>query len=108
MQFLNRVKNAGRRLNAPLIGFPGLPLTNSTVRQNLNDPDLQFRTLKALHGRFDFDIVFPMMDLTVEAEALGAEIDWETDENPSVRGILIPDVEKAERLAIPAIGEDNR
>lgn len=108
MQFLDVVKHAGRRLNAPLIGFPGLPLTESTVRENLNDPALQAKTIKALHGRFPFDIVFPMMDLTVESEAFGAEIDWELDEMPSIRGILVSDMAQAEALKVPEIGVGNR
>lgn len=108
MKFVGQVRNAGRRLNAPLIGFPGLELTGTTIRENLNDSALQSRTLRELHRRFDFDIVFPMMDLTVESEALGADIDWETDEMPTIRGILVPDMAAAASLKVPEVGRGNR
>ncbi len=108
MKFVDQVKHAGRRLNAPLIGFPGMLLNGTTIRENLNNSGLQALTIKTLHHRFDFDIVFPMMDLTVESEALGGNIDWDADEMPTIRGIFVSDLEGAHALKVPEIGEDNR
>lgn len=108
MQFADYVRMAGRPMVAPLAGFPGITLTNSTIAENLRDARLQTRTITALHSLVDFDIVFPMMDLTVESEALGAEVDWETDEMPTVHKPIVATLEDVEALRVPVVGHGNR
>lgn len=108
MKFAEYIQGVGRPLVAPLAGFPGCVLTESTVFQNLHDGLLQARTITALHNEVDFDIVFPMMDLTVEAEALGASVNWHVNELPSVTGIRIVSTEDAESLVVPEIGVGHR
>jgi uroporphyrinogen decarboxylase len=106
--FREYVIGVGRRLAAPLLGFPGTELTGTTVAENLRDSALQAETLIALNKSVDFDIIFPMMDLTVETEALGGRVSWDTDEMPTIRGISVESREDAESLVIPEIGECNR
>ncbi len=108
MTFLSEVKRSKRILCAPFASFPGIVLTKSTVKENLNDGKLQAETVIALQKVCDFDIIFPMMDLTVEAEALGAQINWEIDELPAVVGKIIVDENDVKNLYIPEIGEGNR
>lgn len=93
---------------APLAGFPGIALTKSSIAENLTCSALQSVTLTSMHRLVDFDIIFPMMDLTVESEALGAKVDWETDEMPTVDGIIVQSMEDADKITIPEIGEGNR
>jgi len=69
---------------APLVGFPGRKLTNSTVRENLHDENTQLRTLLAIEKEFQPDIVFNFMDLSVEAEAVGLKVDFPEDDTPNV------------------------
>lgn len=106
--FSEYVINAGRRLVAPLMGFPGIELTSTTVAENLRDSSIQAETLIALNKTVDFDIIFPMMDLTVETEALGGRVSWDTDEMPTIHGISVENKEDADLLVIPQIGEGNR
>lgn len=108
MRFAELIASYGRPLSAPLCGFPGIVLTNTTVAENLSDGELQARTITALHRAAGFDIVFPMMDLTVEAEALGAHVDWELDELPAVVGKVVETRDDAESIVVPEIGERNR
>ncbi|MHB0998835.1 MAG: uroporphyrinogen decarboxylase family protein [Armatimonadota bacterium] len=108
MRFIDTFNNSGKIWKAPLAGFPGIVLTNSTVADNLHNGSLQAETLIALHKAVDFDIVFPMMDLTVESEALGAAINWSIDELPAVTGIKVASMEDAEALVVPEIGDGNR
>ncbi|MEN6583071.1 MAG: uroporphyrinogen decarboxylase family protein [Armatimonadota bacterium] len=98
----------GRTLSAPLAGFPGVTLTGSTVAENLQDGALQSRTLIALNKEVDFDIIFPMMDLTVETEALGGTVDWKTDEMPTVRGNSVETMDDVNAIVVPKIGDGNR
>jgi len=61
-------------LTAPLIGLPGVRLTNTKVSENYEDADIQFRSLKALHDKYRPNFMFNMMDLSLEAESLGLKI----------------------------------
>ena len=79
------MSNQEQKIVAPLLGAPGTKLTNTTLKQNLTDADIQFQSLNALYKRFKPDIMLPFMDLTVEAEALGLKIDFPENDNPSIR-----------------------
>jgi len=62
---------AGRRLVAPLMGFPGLRLTGSTIKLAQQNYGEHYKVLRMLVKKFNPDIIFPLMDLSVEANALG-------------------------------------
>lgn len=73
-EFAERARAAardGRRLVAPLMGFPGLALTGSSIKLAQQNYGEHYRVLKALADRFEPDVIFPLMDLAVEANALG-------------------------------------
>jgi len=101
-------KAAKRRLVIPLVGFPGVRLTASTVKQNLFDSKLQFRTISALVEKFDLDIVFFMMDLTVEAEALGIPVEFVENEAPFVKEYPIKSILDLGNYSIPDPEKDGR
>jgi uroporphyrinogen decarboxylase len=69
----------------PLLGAPGARLTGTKLRENLTDVEIQFNSLSRLMEEFQPDGIFFMMDLTVEAEALGLEIGFPEDGNPYVK-----------------------
>lgn len=108
MGFAEYVKSAGRPLLAPLAGFPGTVFTQTTVKENLESAEVQSKTLTELHKAVQLDIVFPMMDLTVESEAFGATINWEMDALPAVTGVKVETQEDADALAVPEVGVGNR
>ena len=41
------------------MGIPGIQLTNTTIKKNLEDADMQFETVKKLKETFEPDIMFP-------------------------------------------------
>ncbi|MBU0991895.1 MAG: uroporphyrinogen decarboxylase family protein [Proteobacteria bacterium] len=69
---------------APLIGFPGRILTGTTIRKNLSDAGTHLGTLSAIEAAFDPDIIFYMMDLSVEADSLGIRVDFPDEKSPTV------------------------
>ncbi len=73
-----------RRLIAPLMGYPGAQLTNSTLKQNGFNSELHYRSIYKLVERFNPDVIFPMMDLSVEAGAIGLQIRYPLEESASV------------------------
>lgn len=73
-----------RPLTIPLIGVAGTQFTDYTVKQNLMNSKIQAETLENIYEKFRPDGLFTFMDLTVEAEALGLEINFPDNDTPSV------------------------
>ena len=61
----------GRRLVAPLMGFPGVELIGSNIKLAQQNFGEHYKAIKKLADVFSPDIVFPLMDLSVEANAIG-------------------------------------
>jgi len=68
----------------PLMGVNGIHLGKNSLKENLFDANIQFETIKNMANKFKPDGMFAIMDLTVEAEALGLKIKYEDNESPSV------------------------
>jgi len=60
----------GRRLVAPLLGLPGVRLSGTNVKLAQQNASEHFRVIKTIVDSFSPDVVFPLMDLSVEANAL--------------------------------------
>ncbi len=102
-QWLDRLKAEKKPL--PLLSFPGMRfLGDVKVRQLVCDSRLQAGCMKAVADRVDAAAAVSFMDLSVEAEAFGAETLFSDDDVPAVTGALITDEEEAEALAVPAVG----
>jgi uroporphyrinogen decarboxylase len=71
-------------LVSPLVGYPGARLTGTTVRENVFDAAIHTNTIRQLWEEYQYDIVFPMMDLAVEAGALGLRVRYPENESPTV------------------------
>ena len=74
----------GRRPIMPLMGYPGLNYTGSTVKQNQFNHAAQYKTISRLYDRFRPDAMMFLMDLSVEASALGLPVRFPLDETPTV------------------------
>jgi uroporphyrinogen decarboxylase len=61
----------GQRLTCPLMGFPGLQLVDSNIKLAQQNYGEHYKVLESLVKRFNPDVIFPLMDLSVEANALG-------------------------------------
>jgi len=60
----------GRRLIAPLLGLPGVRLSGTNVKLAQQNASEHFKVIKKITDAFSPDVVFPLMDLSVEANAL--------------------------------------
>lgn len=88
-QLIDTVKGWGRQMVIPLMGFPGIQLNGSNLKQNTFNWGTQFSTVFALQRRFRPDGIFFFMDLSVEASALGLPVRFPLDESPSVERHLV-------------------
>lgn len=92
------------KLPLPILTFPVIQLMGITVRELISDSATQAQAMKLLADRNRSLCAVSMMDLSVEAEAFGSEIQVNDHEVPVVRGKIIADQEDADRLAVPEIG----
>lgn len=74
----------GRRLVAPLMGLPGVQITGHSIKVSQMNVGAHFGVVSALTEGFKPDLAFFMMDLSVEAGALGLGVRYPDDEAPSV------------------------
>ena len=88
----------------PVLTYPGAPLAGASVRELVTDPDAQVRTQLALADRYPLRALLTCMDLSVEAEAFGSEIQLSDDEIPTVTNRLAPTAAAVEALNIPRVG----
>ncbi len=81
---MNEAKEMGRRLVVPLVGFPGINMTNSTIKLAQQNHGEHFRIIQSMSDAFKPDAIFPLMDLSVEANALGRFTVFPKTDTPTV------------------------
>lgn len=79
--------------------YPAVVLAGCSVREALCDAEMQMKALRAFRDLLRPDVVFALPDLTVEAEALGMQVDFFDDRPPELADGVVPslqDILKAE------------
>ena len=92
-----------KRLAIPIMTHPGIELCGSTVLKAVTDGQAHADAICALNDRFPADAVTAIMDLTVEAEAFGAQIRFSENEIPSILGRLVHDAGSVAGLEVPSL-----
>ena len=102
-KWLADVKASSTKKPFPILTFPCVQLMDITVRELISDSDNQAKGMKAIADRVDSLAAVSYMDLSLEAEAFGADIKVTDEEVPTVIGTLVPDEEAAEALQVPSL-----
>ncbi len=89
----------------PVMTHPGIELIGKTVRDAVTDGQIHYEAIKALYEKYPSAASCVIMDLTVEAEAFGAEIVFPENEVPSVVGRLLSDETAIESLQVPDLNQ---
>lgn len=87
----------------PVMTHPGIELTGKSVREACCDGQTHFEAIKALAGRYPTAAATVIMDLTVEAEAFGADVHFTEDAVPAVIGHLLNDADDIKALKVPSL-----
>lgn len=82
---------------------PGIEMIGATVLDAVTKGEVHADAICALNSRFPAAAVTAIMDLTVEAEAFGAEVVFSRDDIPNVIGRLVYDYDSVAALEIPEI-----
>lgn len=88
----------------PILSFPSTQLLTITVKELLGSAEMQAKGMKAIADRCNIGASLNMMDLSVEAEAFGAEIVFNDNHVPTVRKGIIDDIFDSEKIVVPPVG----
>jgi len=80
----NSFYSENKRLVAPLLGFPGVKLAGSSIKLAQQNHKEHFKVVSSLVDKFNPDIQFVLMDLSVEANALGLNTIFPPNESATV------------------------
>lgn len=88
-------------LMIPVMTHPGIEASGHTVRELITDARIHAEAIVYLANHYPTAAACAAMDLTVEAEAFGAEIVFPEDEIASVTGRLLQSVDDIRQLQVP-------
>lgn len=97
------VMTGSERFAIPIMTNPGIELCGRSVLEAVTDGQVHYEAIKKLDETYPADVPTAIMDLTVEAEAFGAEIRFSEDEIPTVIGRLLTDYRSVKELKIPSL-----
>ncbi|MDE6394835.1 MAG: uroporphyrinogen decarboxylase family protein [Duncaniella sp.] len=87
----------------PVMTHPGIEIIGETVRSAVTDGEIHHKAIVALAEKYPTAAATVIMDLTVEAEAFGAEILFPENEVPAVIGHLLNTPDDIDKLAVPSL-----
>jgi uroporphyrinogen decarboxylase len=99
------VRATAGRVVMPIAVYPGLALTGASVSDLVTNPRAQCEAALALHERYHTSVLLSAMDLSAEAEAFGAEVQFTDHEVPTVTRTVLSSPDDAKNLAVPSPGE---
>jgi uroporphyrinogen decarboxylase len=91
------------RTAIPIMTHPGIELCGYKVLDAVKDGKIHFEAIRKLDEIYPAAASTVIMDLTVEAEAFGAEVIFPEDEVPSVINRLVTDFDSVKNLTIPGL-----
>lgn len=103
-RLIDCITHRSQPLILPVLTYPAAALTGATVRDLVTDAQAQYEAQVALHRRLATEVVLTAMDLSVEAEAFGAQVAISADEVPTVVGRRVTSASALEGLTVPQPG----
>ena len=87
----------------PILSLPAVQKLNVSVSQLVKSAELQAEAMACIARETATLTAISLMDLSVEAEAFGANVVFSENEVPVVTGQMISDSDEAEELGVPTL-----
>ena len=100
-QWVSSLIGNPQRNAIPVNTHTGIEMAGHSVYEAVTDGAVHAEAVLTLAGKFPSAALCTIMDLTVEAEAMGAEIVFQQHEVPSVKERLISSQDEIGHLAVP-------
>ncbi len=102
--WMDSLKGGAAVASLPIMTHPGIEILGKKIVDAVTDGQVHYESIKVLHECFpQAAAATVIMDLTVEAEAFGAEIFFPEDGVPSVIGRSLKSYADVEALAVPPL-----
>lgn len=103
-KWINDIIASDKRVALPIMTHPGIELLDKKVLDAVTDGEVHFKAVEALNVIYPQSVACTViMDLTVEAEAFGAQIQFGENEVPNVIGRLVSNYDEVAGLQIPEL-----
>lgn len=102
-EFFNNATSDNKKYALPILSFPAMQKLGVSVNEMLHSSELQAKAMEVVAHSTDTIAAVSLMDLSLEAEAFGADIVFGENEVPAIVGQLVTDEEKAKALQIPTM-----
>ena len=94
---------AEKKRALPILSFPATQKMGVTVEELVKSAPLQAEAMALIARETNTLAAISLMDLSVEAEAFGANVRFSADEIPAVVGQLVSDEDEADALEVPGL-----
>ena len=101
--WIDQIMKNPRRVAMPIMTHPGIEYIGKHVVDAVTNGEVHFEAIKAVVEKYDMAACTVIMDLTVEAEAFGCQIEFPEDDMPHVVNRLVCDEASVQALQGPAL-----
>lgn len=95
--------NGLKRIAIPIMTHPGIEMIGKNVRDAVQNGEVHAQAIKKLNEVYPVAAKTVIMDLTLEAEAFGCQIDFPENDMPHILGRLVSTTEEIENLKVPEL-----
>jgi uroporphyrinogen decarboxylase len=88
----------------PIMTYPGLHFTGKTIYDLSTNGEDHYKCIKALADNYPTAASVSVMDLSLEAQAFGADIIVSEDDVPTIKDNLLKDISDIAKLQVPKVG----
>ena len=89
------------RIAIPIMTHPGIEMIGKKVKDAVQDGGVHAEAIKKMNEIFPTAATTVIMDLTLEAEAFGCQIEFQENDMPHILGRLVSNAEDIENLKVP-------
>jgi uroporphyrinogen decarboxylase len=92
-----------KRIAIPIMTHPGIEMIGKKVKDALQNGEVHAQAIKRLNEVYPVAAKTVIMDLTLEAEAFGCQIEFQENDMPHILGRLVSNAEEIENLKVPEL-----
>lgn len=103
-KWIESIIKSDKCFSMPIMTHPGIELLGKRVLDAVTDGEIHYQAIRILNEKYPQAMACTaIMDLTVEAEAFGAQLSMSDNEVPTVTGRLLTCYDDIEALQIPTL-----
>lgn len=92
-----------KRIAIPIMTHPGIEMIGKKVKDAVQSGEVHALAIKKLNEVYPVAAKTVIMDLTLEAEAFGCQIEFQENDMPHILGRLVSNAEEIELLKVPEL-----